>query len=97
MVVDGLTVGGVVLCGGRSRRIGSSEAWLQRMVRIVGEVVEPVVVAGRRNQSLPELPEGVAVVCDAVEDAGPLAGITNANALCYKLNQRQIPCIVVKP
>ena len=29
--------------------------------------------------------------------AGPLAGISNANALCYKLNQRQIPCIVVKP
>ena len=83
MVVDGLTVGGVVLCGGRSRRIGSSKAWLRfgdecllsRMVRIVGEVVEPVVVAGRRNQSLPELPESVAVVCDAVEDAGPLAGI----------------------
>ena len=29
--------------------------------------------------------------------AGPLSGITTANALCYKLSKRDIPCIVVKP
>lgn len=83
MTLDSQRIGGVVLCGGRSRRIGTSKAWLrfgdecllQRMVRIVGEVVNPVVAAGRTNQSLPPLPEAVSVVCDAIEDAGPLAGI----------------------
>lgn len=78
-----LRVGGVVLCGGRSRRMGKSKVWLpcggeyllQRMVRILGGVVQPVVVAARRGQSLPSLPDGVAVVYDTVEEGGPLAGM----------------------
>jgi molybdopterin-guanine dinucleotide biosynthesis protein A len=51
------------------------EVLLQRMVRLVGEVVRPVVVAARRGQSLPSLPADVKVVYDVVENAGPLAGI----------------------
>jgi hypothetical protein len=29
--------------------------------------------------------------------AGPLPGLTDANALCYKLSQRSVPCIAVAP
>lgn len=63
--------------------MGRSKVWLpcggefllQRMVRILGGVVQPVVVAACRGQSLPSLPDDVAVVYDAVEDGGPLAGM----------------------
>ncbi len=86
MTTDTIRVGGIVLCGGSSRRMGRSKAWLacggeyllQRMVRIVGEVVQPVVVAARPRQSVPSLPYGVRVVHDSIENAGPLAGIAAA-------------------
>ena len=76
-------VGGIVLCGGRSTRMGTAKEWLpiggecllQRVVRIVGSVVHPVVVAGRRGQPLPALSSGVGVVYDGLENAGPLAGM----------------------
>ncbi len=85
MSASALRVGGVVLCGGRSRRMGVSKAWmpvghehlLQRMVRIVSTVVRPVVVAAHQSQSLPSVPEDVAVVHDAVDDGGPLAGMAS--------------------
>ena len=75
--------GGIVVCGGQSRRMGRPKAWLpcgdefllQRMVRLVGDVVSPVVVAGRRDQELPPLSAGVEILYDRVENAGPLAGI----------------------
>lgn len=78
-----MQVGGVVLCGGMSRRMGTSKAWLpvgrevllQRVVRVVAEVVQPVVAAGRSDQSLPELPPEVLTAVDAIDDAGPLAGL----------------------
>lgn len=83
MTSIGSTFGGIILCGGRGRRMGADKAWLrfgdeyllQRMVRIVGEVVAPVVVAGRLGQSLPPLPDDVSIVDDAIDDAGPLAGV----------------------
>ncbi|UCE60475.1 MAG: NTP transferase domain-containing protein [Phycisphaerales bacterium] len=63
--------------------MGTAKAWLragneyllQRVVRIVGGVVEPVVVAARLAQDLPTLPECVSVVHDVIADAGPLAGV----------------------
>ena len=77
------SVGGIVLCGGRSTRMGTAKEWLpiggecllQRVVQIVGSVVHPVVVAGRRGQPLPTLPSDVEVVYDGLENAGPLAGM----------------------
>ncbi|GAF91482.1 unnamed protein product [marine sediment metagenome] len=51
------------------------ELLLQRVVRLVGDVVTPVVVAARRGQALPPLSAEVEVVYDRVKDAGPLAGI----------------------
>ena len=76
-------VGGIVLCGGGSQRMGRSKAWLalgeeyllQRVVRIVAGVANPVVVAARRDQDLPPLPPNVEVVYDSVEDGGPLVGV----------------------
>jgi len=51
------------------------ETMLRRVVRLLGEAVEPVVVAAAPGQELPELPPGVAVVRDRLPDRGPLEGI----------------------
>jgi molybdopterin-guanine dinucleotide biosynthesis protein A len=83
MFASKLKIGGAVLCGGHSRRMGASKPWLefngepllQRMVRIVSDVASPVVVAARAGQSLPLLPGEVGVVYDELENAGPLAGL----------------------
>jgi molybdopterin-guanine dinucleotide biosynthesis protein A len=76
-------LGGVVLCGGKSSRMGSPKAWLdfggeallQRVVRRVSEVAAPVVVVAAPGQAVPPLPAEVAIVRDAVEGRGPLQGI----------------------
>jgi molybdopterin-guanine dinucleotide biosynthesis protein A len=78
--------GAVVLCGGRSTRMGrdkaslpfGSETLLGRVARILLPVVEEVLVVGRRGQALPPLPDGVRVVHDDVEDQGPLGGLVPA-------------------
>lgn len=75
--------GAIVLCGGRSRRMGlpkamlpfGPEVMLQRVVRLVGEVAETIVVVAARQQQLPELPEAVRVVRDEREGRGPLEGL----------------------
>lgn len=77
---------GVVLCGGRSRRMGRDKAWLpfdgerllQRAVRIVGAAVDAVTVVARPGQELPPLPDGVPVLRDDVPDQGPLGGLVPA-------------------
>jgi molybdopterin-guanine dinucleotide biosynthesis protein A len=78
-----MTTGGVVLCGGRSTRMGTSKAllpfgpetMLQRVVRLLGEVVSPIVVVAAADQELPELPPGVLVTRDEREGRGPLEGL----------------------
>jgi molybdopterin-guanine dinucleotide biosynthesis protein A len=78
-----LTVGGIVLCGGESRRMGRSKAWLpfgpevllQRVVRILSSVVEPVVVVAAPGQELPALPGSIEVVRDRTRGRGPLEGL----------------------
>jgi molybdopterin-guanine dinucleotide biosynthesis protein A len=75
--------GGIVLCGGKSTRMGSSKAllpfgsetMLQRVVRLLGEVVEPVVVVAAADQNLPPLPSDVIVTRDEREARGPLEGL----------------------
>ena len=52
------------LCGGKSTRMGvpkatlpfGPETMLQRVVRLLGTVVSPIVVVAARGQELPELP-----------------------------------------
>ena len=76
-------VGGIVLCGGQSKRMGRAKAWLpfgdelmlQRVVRIVREVVDPVVVVAAPGQDVPELPTDVLIVRDKIEGRGPLQGL----------------------
>jgi molybdopterin-guanine dinucleotide biosynthesis protein A len=78
-----MTVGGIVLCGGKSTRMGvpkatlpfGGETMLQRVVRLLGAVVSPVIVVAAREQSLPPLPDSIAVARDEREAKGPLEGI----------------------
>jgi molybdenum cofactor guanylyltransferase len=78
-----MTAGGIVLCGGRSTRMGVSKAtlafgpetMLQRVVRLLGAVVAPVVVVAAREQLLPGLPDDVIVTRDEREQRGPLEGL----------------------
>jgi molybdopterin-guanine dinucleotide biosynthesis protein A len=63
--------------------MGQPKAWLpfgpermlQRVVRLVGTVAQPIVVVAAPGQSLPELPAGVAIVRDPVAGRGPLQGL----------------------
>ncbi len=57
-----------------------SELMLQRVCRILGGVVEPIVVVAARDQPLPPLPEGTLVAADEFESLGPLAGIATGLA-----------------
>ena len=78
-----MTVGGIVLCGGKSTRMGvpkatlpfGDETMLQRVVRLLGTVVSPIVVVAARDQSLPALPDTVIVTRDERDAKGPLEGI----------------------
>ena len=75
--------GGIVLCGGKSTRMGSpkallpfgSETMLQRVVRLLGEVVSPIVVVAAADQELPVLPPDVIVARDERDARGPLEGL----------------------
>ncbi len=78
-----MIIGGIVLCGGRSRRMGRPKAWLPfagelmlpRVVRLLGEVVAPLVVVAAPGQDVPPLPSDIVVVRDDVEGRGPLQGL----------------------
>jgi molybdopterin-guanine dinucleotide biosynthesis protein A len=78
-----MNVGGIVLCGGQSRRMGRPKAWLPfageimlpRVVRLLGEVVTPIVVVAAPEQDVPPLPAGVVVVRDEEKGRGPLQGL----------------------
>ncbi len=75
--------GGVILCGGQSRRMGypkallpfGPELMLQRVARVLGEVVSPIVVVAARGQEVPDLRDDVIVVRDRRENRGPLEGL----------------------
>jgi molybdopterin-guanine dinucleotide biosynthesis protein A len=51
------------------------ELMLQRVVRLLGEVVSPVVVVAAQEQSLPSLPAGTIVTFDRQDGRGPLEGL----------------------
>ncbi|MBI3410621.1 MAG: molybdenum cofactor guanylyltransferase [Planctomycetes bacterium] len=76
-------VGGIVVCGGQSSRMGRPKAWLpfgnevllQRIVRILSEAVSPIVVVAASEQELPKLPGEVTVARDEETGRGPLQGL----------------------
>jgi len=71
----------IVLCGGRSRRMGrdkaalpfGEETMLERVVRIVGPVVDEVILVAREGQQVPGEFHGI--IRDPAEGLGPLAGL----------------------
>lgn len=76
-------VGGLILCGGESRRMGRPKAWLPfgeelllpRIVRLLEGVVAPVVVVAAPGQVLPSLSSDLRIVRDAEQGRGPLQGL----------------------
>lgn len=74
---------GLILVGGRSRRMGRPKAWLpfgnetllQRIVRKLSAVVSPIVIVAEFGQELPRL-SGVEILYDPIADQGPLMGLT---------------------
>jgi molybdopterin-guanine dinucleotide biosynthesis protein A len=78
-----MNVGGIVLCGGQSSRMGRPKAWLPfggepmliRVVRRLEKAVRPIVVVAAPDQDVPPLPTSVEVVRDEVAGRGPLQGL----------------------
>jgi len=78
-----MKAGGIVLCGGNSRRMGrpkhllpfGPEPMLHRVVGLVAQAVHPVVLVAAPAQVLPDLPDGFPVVYDRRPGLGPLEGI----------------------
>lgn len=79
---------GVVLCGGKSSRMGRSKAdlefgtetMLQRVVRLLSQVVNHIVVVAAADQVVcnlnsPEIQCDISIARDRLEFAGPLAGL----------------------
>ncbi len=83
-----MTPAALVLCGGESRRMGRSKAWLpfgrelllQRVVRLVATVADPIAVVAAPGQDLPELAANVAILRDTVAGRGPLEGLSTGLA-----------------
>jgi molybdopterin-guanine dinucleotide biosynthesis protein A len=90
-----LSVGGIVLCGGQSKRMGRPKAWLPfagelmlpRVVRLLGQAVQPIVVVAAADQDVPPLPDDVAIVRDEEKGRGPLEGLAaGLSALAGKVD-----------
>jgi len=59
-----------------------AEVMLPRVVRLLGEAVDPVAVVAALGQDVPPLPENIAIVRDEKEGRGPLQGLAaGLNAL----------------
>jgi molybdopterin-guanine dinucleotide biosynthesis protein A len=80
-----MRTGAIILCGGKSSRMGCDKAtlpfgpelMLQRVVRLMSTVVElkSIIVVAAPGQCLPELPAAVKIAYDPYEFRGPLQGL----------------------
>lgn len=83
-------IGAVVLCGGRSTRMGRDKASLpfgpgqtllsHTLERVQAGLAAPVVCVAAVGQPLPALPAGVEVARDAAPGLGPLAALATGLA-----------------
>ena len=88
---------GIILCGGRSRRMGqekyrlsfAGETLLQRICRIVQPEVSRILIVAAVDQEIPQSESNIKVLRDEIPDAGPLAGI--AQALTYLQTSADAP------
>jgi molybdopterin-guanine dinucleotide biosynthesis protein A len=79
-------IAGIVLCGGRSRRMGQPKAelavagqtLLDRTIRTLAKVAAPIVVAAAPGQDLPSFSADVRVVRDCEAHGGPLTAFAQA-------------------
>lgn len=93
-------VGGVILCGGQSQRMGRPKAWLpfagelmlSRVARLLREAVAPIVVVAAPGQNLPALAQDVKVVRDEIEARGPLQGLAAGLAALTGLADAAFVC-----
>ncbi|MBB30233.1 MAG: molybdopterin-guanine dinucleotide biosynthesis protein A [Gemmatimonadetes bacterium] len=85
-----MQVGGVVLCGGESKRMGRSKAllpfgretMLQRVASVLEKELAPIVIVAAPGQELPELGSDILEVRDEVPGQGPVqALLTGLNVL----------------
>ena len=73
----------IILCGGKSSRMGyakwrlpfGDERMLDRILRITREISETQIVVAARDQQIDGVPKSVRVVFDEQIDRGPLQGI----------------------
>jgi len=75
--------GAILLCGGRSSRMGRAKAWLPwrgrplaaEVASVLAQVVDEIVVVTSEALDPPPLPAPARVVHDERPDQGPLAGL----------------------
>lgn len=93
--------GAIIVCGGKSSRMGTSKALLpfgpevllRRIARIVRTATAgPIAVVAAREHSLPPLPSDVAVVYDEHEALGPLEGLRVGLAALRDRRRDVLPC-----
>ena len=93
--------GGLILCGGRSSRMGYDKlrlrfpggSLLDRMLHTLGRVVQPIVLSLAPGQATGPLPPDVRTVKDGVANQGPLWGLTEG----FRALQGQCERVVVMP
>ena len=87
---------GIILCGGRSRRMGQDksslefgpETLLQRVCRLTIPATRCLIVVAAADQQLPSLPDQCIVVRDPFPNEGPLAGfLTGLRQLQFTLTE----------
>ena len=74
---------GIILCGGRSSRMGGDKAslpfgretLLARVLRRLAAMLDTVVVVAAARQPLPPSSRGIIVVRDSLANHGPLEGL----------------------
>ena len=102
--------GAIILCGGKSSRMGRDKAtlpfgpelMLQRVIRLVSQVVQPdqIVVVAAPEQNLPIIPVSVRVARDEQRDRGPLEGLAaglrmlQTDADCVYATSCDVPLLV---